>query len=53
MDVDIQFVSIAKRDDLGMDALIEGEIKIDTSEYFIHVNIFLERWHHGNPFRSS
>ncbi len=24
MDVDIQFVSIAERDDLGMDALIEG-----------------------------
>ena len=32
MDVDIQFVSIAKRDDLGMDALIEGEIKVDTPE---------------------
>ena len=37
----IMDVSIATRDDLGMDALIEGEIKIDTSEYFIHVNIFL------------
>ena len=24
MDVDVQFVSIARRDDLGMDALIEG-----------------------------
>ena len=39
MDVDIQFVSIAKRDDLGMDALIEGEIKVDTPEYFIRMNI--------------
>ena len=32
MDVDIQFVSIAKRNDLGMDALIEGEIKVDAPE---------------------
>ena len=32
MDVDIQFVSIAKRDDLGMDALIEGEIKVDAPQ---------------------
>lgn len=34
MDVDIQFVSIAQRDDLGMDALIEGRMQFHFSGSF-------------------